>query len=552
MKIMRLKTLFAKLAFACLLTGNLNLQGQSIDEALKTINQASLKAQLGFLASDWMEGRDADKKGAFMASDYIASMFQMFGIEPYGDREYTFPASGQRGYRPESKPSYFQKFNIIKYQPSDIQSFSLIKEINGTRVARNFDYGIDYGISGIESNIEIDAPVVFIGYGIRYDSLKYDDFAKMNVKGKIIARLDGYPGYHDTTSPAYKKFKFNSLYSQKEKWAREAGAVAIINLSVNPLKDFGIVKNLPFRYESGDVEADVAPEKYYDTHAVLQSDSLQKTLPSIRISARLQKELLSIINVDLYNFENDTKNNLKPASKEISGLKVNLKTTIKSELLSVRNVVGMIEGENKNEFVVVGAHYDHIGKYGGYIYNGADDNGSGTVGVMAIARAMKALGKKPQKTIIFAAWTAEERGLLGSNYFVNNFAGINKVEVNLNFDMIARNIASDTASNKCGFSYTKAYGGFQDMSQKNIKDYGLNLVVKYNPSERPSGGSDYAPFAAKDIPVIAFMAAMHPDYHKPSDELEKIQWGKMENIIKLGFLNVYNLANSDLKTLRKD
>jgi hypothetical protein len=90
------------------------------------------------------------------------------------------------------------------------------------------------------------------------------------------------------------------------------------------------------------------------------------------------------------------------------------------------------------------------------------------------------------------------------------------------------------------------------MSQKNVKDFGLNLDVKYNPSERPSGGSDYAPFAAKNIPVIAFMAAMHPDYHKATDELDKIQWGKMENIIKLGFLNVYNLANTDVKTLQKD
>ena len=192
--------------------------------------------------------------------------------------------------------------------------------------------------------------------------------------------------------------------------------MAIINLSANPLKDFGIVTNVPFRYKSGDVEADVAHEKYYDTHAVLQSDSLQKSLPSIRISARLQKELLSSINVDLLNFENDTKNKLKPASKEVPGIKVNLKTAIRSEMVSVRNVLGIIEGENKNKYVVVGAHYDHIGKYGGYIYNGADD--------------------------------------------------------------------------KCGFSYTKAYKGFEEMSQKNINDFGLDLVVKYNPSERPTGGSD--------------------------------------------------------------
>jgi hypothetical protein len=549
---MRFKTRFAQMAFFCLMLGSQNLLGQSVEEALKTINEASLKGQLGFLASDWMEGRESDTKGAFMAADFIASMFQVFGIAPYGDMEYTFPFTGQRLTRPESKPSYFQKFNIIKYRPSEIQSFSLIKDLNGSRVARNFEYGIDYGLSGIESNIEIEAPVVFIGYGVRSDSLKYDDFAKMNVKGKIIARLDGYPGFRDTSSPAYKKFKMNNLWSQKEKWAREAGAVGIINLSAFPSKDFGKVANLPFRYQSGTIEADVTPERYYDTYAVLATDSLQKSLPSIRVSARLQNELMSIINVDLYSFENDAKNNLKPASKEIAGLRIAIKSGVKSELVSVRNVLGMIEGENKNEFVVVGAHYDHIGKYGGYIFNGADDNGSGTVGVLSIARAMKASGKKPQKTIIFAAWTAEEKGLLGSNFFVNSFSGTQKIAVNVNFDMIARSTASDTAGIKCGFSFTKAYGGFREMSQKSVKDFGLNLDVKYNPSERPSGGSDYAPFAAKNIPVIAFMAAMHPDYHKATDELDKIQWGKMENIIKLGFLNVYDLANTDVKTLRKD
>src|ERR1035437_1532310 len=116
---MKIKSLFAKLALASFLIGCLNAQGQSIDEALKTINEASLKAQLNFLASDWTEGRESETKGAYMASDYIASMFQVFGIEPFGDIEYTFPALGQRGVKPEAKPSFFQKFNIIKYKKSD-------------------------------------------------------------------------------------------------------------------------------------------------------------------------------------------------------------------------------------------------------------------------------------------------------------------------------------------------------------------------------------------------------------------------------------------------
>ena len=544
---MRIKTFFIQLTVSSLLMGSLSAQGQSVEEAMKTINESSLKAQLNFLASDWMEGRESETKGAFMAGDYIASMLQVFGIEPCGDMEYTFPYQGQKGVRPEAKPSYFQKFNIIKYKMSDIQSFSLVREVNGARLVKNFEYGIDYNISDIETDTEIDAPVVFVGYGVKNDSLKYNDFAKVNVRGKIILRFDGYPGFRDTTSSSYKKLKFSNLWSDKEKWALEAGAIGVINISTYPNKEFGKARNLPFRYENGEIELDAAPEKYYDKKAVLAIDSLKRSLPSIRISARLQNELTALINIDLISFELDAKNNLKSVSKEISGLRIGLKSGVESKLVTVRNVLGMIEGVNKNEFIVVGAHYDHLGKYNGYIFNGADDNGSGTVGVLSIARALKATGKKPKKTIIFAAWTAEEKGLLGSEYFVKNFPGVYRIDLNVNFDMIGRSSLKDTVGNKCGIEYTKIYSGFQELSKKFVIDNGLNLDVKYTGSEKPSGGSDYAPFAEKDVPVISFAAAMHPDYHQPTDDVAKIEWKKMADIIKLGFLNINELANSDLK-----
>ena len=547
---MRIQSLCIWLSVSSLIMGSIHASGQSVDEAIKTINESTLKAQLNFLASDWMEGRESETKGAFMAGDYIASMFQVFGIEPCGDMEYTFPLAGQRRVIPEAKPSYFQKFNILKYKMSDKQSFSLIQEVNGARLLKNFKYGIDYTLSGIETETEIDAPVVFVGYGIRNDSLKYNDFAKVNVKGKFILRLDGYPGFRDTTSGSFKKLKFTNLWRDKEKWALEAGAIGVINLSAYPGKDFGQVNNLPFRYENGEIESDAPPEKYYDKKAVLITDSLQKCFPVIRISARLQNELTTLINVDIFSFEQDAKNILKTASREINGVRIGLKSGIESELMSVRNVLGMIEGVNKNEFIVVGAHYDHLGKYNGYIYNGADDNGSGTVGVMSIARAIKATGKKPEKTIIFAAWTAEEKGLLGSEYFVKNFPGIYRIGLNLNLDMIGRSSVKDTIGNKCAIEYTKVYGGFQELSQKHIKEYNLNLDVKYTGSERPSGGSDYASFAEKDVPVFSLMAAMHPDYHKPTDEVVKIEWKKMADIIKLCFLNINELANADLKKFK--
>ncbi len=544
---MKIKSLFVPLTFYCLMLGTIIAKGQSVEEGLKTINEASLKAQLNFLASDWMEGRESETKGGYMAGDYIASMFQVFGIEPFGDMEYNIPLQVPRGYRPEAKPSYFQKLNIVKYKMAEKQELSLIQAENGAGFKKTFKYGIDYTLSGIETDTEVESPVVFVGYGIRNDSLKINDFAKVSVKGKIIIRLDGYPGFRDTTSVSFKKLRFINLWNDKEKWALEAGAIGIIHLTAYPAKDFGKVGNQPYRYKSGSLEADIAPERFNDKRAVLVIDSLKKALPVIRLSARLQSELTTMMKFDMKQFELDAQNSIKSVSKEIPSLRIALKSGVDSEMMTVRNVLGMIEGEKKDEFIVVGGHYDHLGKYGGYIFNGADDNASGTVGVLSIARALKASGKKPAKTIIFAAWTAEERGLLGSEYFVKSFTGVHRISLNLNLDMISRSAVTDTAGNKCGMVYTRAFKGLQDLSQKHVKEYGLNLDVRYTGSERPSGGSDYAPFAKRGVPVIAFMAAMHPDYHHSSDEITKIEWNKMENIIKLSYLNIYELANSDLK-----
>lgn len=526
------------------------VSAQSIDQALNSINEKTLKAQLTFLSSDWMEGRESETRGAYLAGDYIASMFQNYGIEPMGDIEYSFPKAGQKGGRPEANPSYFQKFDMVKYKMSDKQSLSLIHDFNGSRIVRTFNYGIDYSLYGVETDLEIDAPVVFVGYGIRLDSLKYNDFAKVDVRGKIILRLEGYPGFRDTTCASYKKLKMKNLWNDKEKWALEAGAVGVISLSSYPNKDFGKVLNTPYKIQGAPNDLRTSSEKYYDKKAVLVTDSITRSIPMIRVSSRLQNEFAKMIGINLLDYELESRTNLKSGSKELTGSKIGLKCGVTSELVSVRNVLGMIEGEKKDEFIVVGAHYDHIGTYNGQIYNGADDNGSGTVGMMAIARAMKLSGKKPAKTVIFAAWTAEEKGLLGSDYFTRTFPGLYRIGLDVNFDMIGRNSLKDTLGNNLDIEYTKSYKGFETLLQKKLNDQQMGLRAKFTASDRPSGGSDFAPFAARDIPVISYMSGMHPDYHQPSDKVEKIEWEKMTKIVRLGFLSLYDLANTDLKEFK--
>ena len=214
--------------------------------------------------------------------------------------------------------------------------------------------------------------------------------------------------------------------------------------------------------------------------------------------------------------------------------------------LSLNNVLGMIEGKNKNEYVIVGAHYDHLGidpmLDGDQIYNGADDNASGVSAVLQIARAFLATGQQPMRNVIFAFWDGEEKGLLGSRAFVQSFPQIDQVKGYLNFDMIGRNNDESNPTHVVYF-YTESHPAFGEWLKHDIEKYHLNLTPNYRPWDKPVGGSDNGTFAKRDIPIIWYHTDAHPDYHMPSDHAERINWDKLVNITKASCLNMWNLAN---------
>lgn len=217
--------------------------------------------------------------------------------------------------------------------------------------------------------------------------------------------------------------------------------------------------------------------------------------------------------------------------------------------LELRNVLGYVEGKNKNEYVLMGAHYDHLGMDevldGDKIYNGADDNASGVSAVLQIAKAFLASGEKPERTIIFALWDGEELGLLGSEYFMQTCPFASDIKGYVNFDMIGRN--NDEQKPKyVVYFYTEAHPQFGEWLKSDIKTYGLGLEPNYRPWDKPIGGSDNASFAKRDVPVIWYHTDGHPDYHQPSDHADKINWDKLVEITKAAYLNLWNLAN--LKT----
>ncbi|SHG11230.1 Peptidase family M28 [Bacteroides luti] len=214
--------------------------------------------------------------------------------------------------------------------------------------------------------------------------------------------------------------------------------------------------------------------------------------------------------------------------------------------LQLNNILAKIEGKRTDEYVIVGAHYDHLGidptLAGDCIYNGADDNASGVSAVLQLAKAFLASGQQPERTIIFAFWDGEEKGLLGSSYFVQNCSFINSVKGYLNYDMIGRN-SNEAKPQLVDYFYTEANAAFGEWLKNDIKKYKLKLEPIYHPWDKPVGGSDNGSFAKAGVPIIWYHTNAHPDYHQPSDHASRINWEKVVEITKASFLNLWNLAN---------
>ena len=244
---------------------------------------------------------------------------------------------------------------------------------------------------------------------------------------------------------------------------------------------------------------------------------------------------------DAYRKERQKKGRLEVHPDSIVKLKQEV-----HQKLSMRNVLGMIPGKNTKEYVIVGAHFDHLGidpvLDGDQIYNGADDNASGVSAVLQIARAFLASGQQPERNVIFAFWDGEEKGLLGSKYFVQTCSFLSQIKGYLNFDMIGRNNKPQQPKQVVYF-YTAAHPVFGDWLKEDIRKYGLQLEPDYRAWENPIGGSDNGSFAKVGIPIIWYHTDGHPDYHQPSDHADRLNWDKIVEITKASFLNMWKMAN---------
>jgi len=482
-----------------------------------------------------MEGRDTPSRGLDLTAKFIALNLKRWGFKPAGDDN-----------------SFFQK---IALRRDAIDAANTSVEIGGQK----FAYGEDFMRVSGNATGALSAPVVYAGNGWMIKSKNLNPYQGIDVKGKFIAVYsEGEVTSLQTLTPLPEGISNSDLQGQRGtdwadavSYARRNGAAGVIILPTKFLQANWSTLQQIFGRNRTYVEKLVEP-------LTITQSSASVFLASPKVAEAL--------------FKSEAQNPLNGAAKTsfdlTAGRKLNLNLVLKPETLWTQNVVALWEGSDailKNEMVAVGAHYDHVGvrpnaQGEDKIWNGADDDGSGTVAVLAMAEALAKSPKKPKRSILFVWHAGEEKGLWGSEYF-NKYPTIDikKVVAQLNIDMIGRSRKADDVNpkNKDLSTESEVYViGSEMMSSKlgavtkMTNDSFLKLSYNYrydDPTDvnRFFFRSDHFNYAVNGIPVVFWFDGVHEDYHGADDEPEKIDYAKMERIARTIFLTMWEIA--DLK-----
>lgn len=526
-------------------------------KGLDFINKEDLQQFISVLADDSLKGRAAGTEENLEAARFIAHRFYELGLvpaelkngrhfrPPLEDDENSPLINSTKEVEPDYYDGYFQKFFILNTKLDVNNSFKLISNFSNGSKEIQYDYRNDFIIDyKYPQSLSLTSEVVFVGYGIDSGPNNYSDYKtstgeKIDVQNKIVLMLEGYPQQDDTLSIFNKNKKGAVTYNVKKKAvaAMEKGAIAVL-VAKSPLKDLP-----PFAVSTEPLYNSFSRDNY--TLPELKS---KESIPIIYINNNILLELLAGQITNLKNQLTRLESNPESFSQKVQNKVVQLDIRFDNKLIPSENVVAFLEGTDpllKNEFIVVGAHFDHVGlgNYGamskknvGKVHNGADDNASGTAGMMELAEAFSKC--KPKRSIVFIAFNAEEMGMLGSRYYASQspLKNIEKTVAMVNLDMISRNDPKLVWAG--GIFYSS---DMKKMVEEANKEMGFEVL--YNVGLL-TFASDQGPFIRKKIPSLFFFAGLHDDYHTPEDRTSKLDFNKIENISKLAFTTAWLLANT--------
>ncbi len=445
-----------------------------------------------YLSSDDRQGRFPGSKGSKEAIEYIVNQFKSAGIEPAGIDGYT----------------QFFDFTIgIKLSGKNTLSVN----------DKPYNINKDFVPVEFSSNGMVSAGLTFVGYGYTIDdSLVWNDYKNINIENRWAMIIRGGP---DGDHPHSKFIDHNPL-RKKAMLARDNKAAGVLFVDFEEEGQLISLKHTP--------------------------NSTAIGIPVIHISRSFANTLLG----GRLEFSQEKINESRsPYSIEIN-TKLKAHVSLEKEKVSVPNVLGILKGSDdklKNEYIILGAHFDHLGFGGtgsgslsmnsGEVHNGADDNASGTAGVLEIAAKLSSQPEQLKRSVIFMAYNAEEEGLLGSKYFVDNpTIDLTKITAMINMDMIGR-----MSDKKVTIGGTGTSPSFKSILDELEPDYDINI----RRSSEGYGPSDHASFYVNDIPVLFFFTGTHTDYHKPSDDWEHINAEGEKQILEMVHDIIYKIDSID-------
>ncbi|GAA4378323.1 M28 family peptidase [Hymenobacter koreensis] len=501
-----------------------------------TITATDLRQHLTVLASDAMEGRATGEKGQKLAAEYLSKQLAALGLQG--------PVTG-------SDNPYLQRFELVRTTPN----------LNGLIRAggRSFQPMRDFVAVGtaVFSPDSLLKPV-FVGFGI--ETKTYNDYAgKPDVRGRDVIVLEGEPsnGLGRYLLSGSRQASIWTSPFRKAALARDKGARSITVVSYATAADFQRLAAdfaAPLAEPVSELAAPVLPVPPSPESQLAAAPPAYIT--TIITSGPLGSLLMGANIATMRRYETESYRLGKPAPATFKLAPFAVDIPQQRQVLASENVLGYIEGSDKKEEVlVVSAHYDHIGIIDGKIHNGADDDGSGTAAVLELAAAFaqaKAEGRGPRRSVLFLLNSGEELGLLGSEYYTGRpVQPLAQTVANLNIDMIGRNDASQNVRE----SYLYIIGSDKLSSElhavneaANARYTKLKLDYRYNVPNDPEElyyRSDHYNFARQGVPVIFYTSGLHQDYHKATDDVEKIEFDKLAERARLVFHTAWELANRE-------
>ncbi len=480
-----------------------------------------LRADLTFIAADELEGRDTPSRGLDIAARYLGARLQALGLKPAGD-----------------DGSYFQRFGTTRRTVDPAKATVALGE-------RTFSFGDDF-LGTAPGTAE--GPMIYVGHGYVVEKKDIDAYAGAEVKGRIVVAHAGYP--EGVTRADLRGESGPSTWESPASYAARHGALGVVLVP-----DYATLAGWRTSRDTGANARGALTVDAFQTGSPAPVPVITASMPLV--SAIFSGEAVSAS--DVAKWAQDRKAHAPVMLGEKKRLRLELGA--RTESVTTQNVVAIHEGADaalKQEYVALGAHYDHIGvstSGGDRINNGADDDGSGTVALLNMAEALVRGNVRTKRSWLFVWHAGEEKGLWGSRYFVEHpTVSLDRVVVQLNVDMIGRSRKPGDAGNTSLTGPNETYvigskmmsSGLGTLSERVNKEYlDLSFNYKYDEPSDPNRfffRSDHYNYAKKGIPIIFYFSGVHGDYHRTSDEIGAIDFTKLERVARTIYATAHALA----------